>query len=289
MRIAFFILYLISFLPMRVIHKIARVIGFLAYYLAKRRRKIGEINLALCFPEKTPQERTRILKQHFFHMAAMLLEFGVGWYSSDKRLYEQADYINKHYLDEAIASGRKVILLYPHFCALEMGVAKINQDVPLISIYSHQKNKTMDEQILKGRHRYNNVFLLGRTDGLLTIIRAIKKRDMVFLYLPDQDFGEKDSVFVPFFNIQTATTDGLSRIAKLTNALVVPVVPNRLPNGRFEVTFYPAWENFPSEDHIEDTKRMNAFIEDRIRELPEQYYWLHKRFKTRPNGEKSFY
>ena len=289
MRIAFFILYLISFLPMRVIHKIARVIGFLAYYLARRRRKIGEINLALCFPEKTPQERTRILKQHFFHMAAMLLEFGVGWYSSDKRLYEQADYINKHYLDEAIASGRKVILLYPHFCALEMGVAKINQDVPLISIYSHQKNKTMDEQILKGRHRYNNVFLLGRTDGLLTIIRAIKKRDMVFLYLPDQDFGEKDSVFVPFFNIQTATTDGLSRIAKLTNALVVPAVPNRLPNGRFEVTFYPAWENFPSEDHIEDTKRMNAFIEDRIRELPEQYYWLHKRFKTRPNGEKSFY
>ena len=124
---------------------------------------------------------------------------------------------------------------------------------------------------------------------MLTIIRAIKKRDMVFLYLPDQDFGEKDSVFVPFFNIQTATTDGLSRIAKLTNALVVPVVPNRLPNGRFEVTFYPAWENFPSEDHIEDTKRMNAFIEDRIRELPEQYYWLHKRFKTRPNGEKSFY
>lgn len=274
---------------MRVIHKIARVIGFLSYYLAKRRRRIGEVNLSLCFPEKTFEERTQILKQHFFHMAAMLLEFGVGWYASDKRLYEQTDYIDKHYLDEAIASGSKVILLYPHFCALEMGVAKINQDVPLISIYSHQKNKVMDKQILKGRHRYNNVFLLGRTDGLLTIIRAIKKRDMVFLYLPDQDFGEKDSVFVPFFGIQTATTDGLSRIAKLTDAIVVPAVPNRLPNGRFEVTFYPAWENFPSEDHIEDTKRMNTFIEDRIRELPEQYYWLHKRFKTRPNGEKSFY
>ena len=276
-------------LPIKVIWVIAEVFAFIAYHLAHRRRRIGAINLAKCFPEKTEQERTHILKRHFFHMMAMILEFGVAWYSTDKRLYNITEYKNKHYYDDAAKTGKKIIILYPHFCAMETVIAKGNQDIGLISIYSQQKNKVMDERVLKGRHRYNNVFLLKRTDSLLTIIRAIKKKDMAFLYLPDQDLGEKDSVFVPFFGIPTATVDGLSRIAKLTNAIVVPAVAERLKNGRFRMNFYPPFENFPTDDTVADTARMNAFIEERIREIPEQYYWLHKRFKTRPNNEPSFY
>lgn len=288
-RLGFLFLYLIHFLPIKAIWVIAEVFAFIAYHLAHRRRRIGAINLAKCFPEKSETERTQILKRHFFHMMAMILELSVGWYGSDKRLYKITEYKNKHHYDDAVKTGKKIIILYPHFCALEMVMAKFNQDIALITIYSQQKNKIMDERVLKGRHRFNNVFLLKRTDSLLTIIRTLKKKDMAFLYLPDQDFGEKDSVFVPFFGIPTATTDGLSRIAKLTNAIVVPAIAERLKNGRFRMTFYPPFESFPSDDTVEDTARMNAFIEERIREIPEQYYWLHKRFKTRPNGDPSFY
>lgn len=289
MKFAFALLYLISLLPMRVIHLLAKGVAVPAFYLAKRRRRIGEINLALCFPEKSTAERQSILKQHFYHMAAMGLEYGVCWYASAERLYRLTEYHDKHYLDEALAAGKKVIILYPHFCAFEMTGYKLNQDVPLISVYSRQKNKAMDEQIRAGRLRYNNGFLVARTDGLLSIIRTLKKHNAPFVYLPDQDFGAKDSVFVPFFGIDTATTDGVARIAKLTGAVVIPAIPKRLDNGRFELRFYPPWEDFPSQDTVADTARMNAFIEARAREIPEQYFWLHKRFKTRPAGEASFY
>lgn len=289
MRIAFFILWLLHFLPVTWTHALARFLSKIAYPLAKSRRHVGEVNLRLCFPEKSEEERKHILQEHFYHMLAMILDYSYCWYASNQKISQLVDYQNKEILDNALQSGQKVILFYPHYCSLEMGVAKLNQNVPLISVYSHQKNKTLDERILKGRHRYNNVFLLGRTDGLLGIIRAIKKRNEPFLYLPDQDFGEKDSIFVPFFGVSTATTDGLSRIAKLTKSVIIPMIPKRLENGRYVLTFYPAWENFPTNDVYADTTRMNAFLEERIREFPEQYYWLHKRFKTRPQGESSVY
>ena len=180
-------------------------------------------------------------------------------------------------------------MLYPHFTAFELAVYALNQDVPLISMYSHQKNAALDEQILKGRHRYNNVFLIGRNEGLRAIIKQLKASNAPFLYLPDQDFGRKDSVFVRFFGIQTATIAGLSRIAALTRAKVIPAIPKRLPDGTVELRFYPAWDEFPTDNPEVDAQTMNDFIEARIREMPEQYYWLHKRFKTRPDGETEFY
>ena len=121
------------------------------------------------------------------------------------------------------------------------------------------------------------------------IIKQLKKSDAPFLYLPDQDFGRKDSVFVRFFGIQTATIAGLSRIAALTGAKVIPAIPTRQADGTVELRFYPAWENFPTNSPEADAQRMNDFIEARVREQPEQYYWLHKRFKTRPEGEAEFY
>ena len=156
-------------------------------------------------------------------------------------------------------------------------------------MYSHQKNKALDEQILKGRHRYNNVFLIGRTEGLRAIIKQLRKSDAPFLYLPDQDFGRNDSIFVNFFGIPTATITGLSRIAGMTKAKVIPAIPTRNADNTVTLRFYPAWENFPSDDVVADTQRMNDFIEARARENSEQYFWLHKRFKTRPEGEQGFY
>jgi len=289
MKAAFFLLYLIQLLPFKVIHKIADAVGILAYYAVKPRRKVGETNLRKCFPEWSEDKRKAVLKRHFQHMAKLMFEYGLYWYAPADRLRKLVHYQDKHHLDNTLASGEKVILLYPHFTAFEMAVYTLNQDVPLTSMYSHQKNKALDEQILKGRHRYDNVFLIGRTEGLRSIIRRIKSDGAPFLYLPDQDFGAKDSVFARFFGVSAATIAGLPRIAALTGAKVVPLIPQRLADGTVELRFYPAWENYPSADTEADIQRMNDFIEDRVREMPEQYFWLHKRFKTRPEGEASFY
>ncbi|WP_308186322.1 lipid A biosynthesis lauroyl acyltransferase [Neisseria subflava] len=289
MKAAFLFLYLIRLLPFCVLHKIADAIGILAYYAVKPRRKVGEVNLKKCFPELNDSQHTALLKRHFQHMAKLMLEYGLYWYAPADKLRSLVRYQDKHHLDEALAAGEKVIILYPHFTAFEMAVYTLNQDVPLTSMYSHQKNKALDKQILKGRHRYNNVFLIGRTEGLRAIIKHLRKSDAPFLYLPDQDFGRNDSIFVNFFGIQTATITGLSRIAGMTKAKIIPAIPTRETDNTVTLRFHPAWDNFPTENVEADTQRMNDFIEERVREHPEQYFWLHKRFKTRPEGENSFY
>ena len=289
MKFAFKILYWVQRLPFEIIQSLGAFIGWLSYYFARRRRHIGMVNLSKCYPHWSEKQRATLLKEHFRQMGILLMEYGLYWYSDPDRIKKLVRYQNKHHLDDALAAGEKVILLYPHFTAFELAVYALNQDVPLISMYSHQKNKAMDEQILKGRHRYNNVFLIGRTEGLRAIIKQMKKSDAPFLYLPDQDFGAKDSVFVNFFGIPTATIPGLSRIAAMTGAKVIPAIPTRHGDGTVMLRFYPAWQDFPSGDPLADTQRMNDFIEARVREHPEQYYWLHRRFKTRPEGEADFY
>ena len=289
MKLGFIFLYLVKLLPLRAIHALAKCVGWLSYYAVAPRRRIGLINLRHCFPDWTEQQRRKVLRDHFYHMAMLLLEYGLYWYGDAKRLKSMVRYQDKHYLDEALSAGEKVILLYPHFTAFEAAVYALNQDVPLISVYSHQKNKQLDEQILEGRHRYNNVFLIGRTEGLRAIIKRIKTSNAPFLYLPDQDFGRRESIFVNFFDIPTATITGLSRIAALTKAKVIPAIPTRETDGTVTLRFYPSWVQFPSDGVVADTQRMNDFIQARICEQPAQYYWLHKRFKTRPEGEVSFY
>ncbi|OSI13354.1 lipid A biosynthesis lauroyl acyltransferase [Neisseria canis] len=289
MKFIFFLLKLISRLPFPIIQKIGSLIGKASYYAVPPRRKVGMVNLEKCFPEWTQEQRRIVLKQHFEHMGKLLAEYGLYWYGDAAKLKALVRYQDKHHLDDALSAGEKVILLYPHFTAFELAVYALNQDVPLISMYSNQKNKALDEQILKGRHRYDNVFLIGRTEGLRAIIKQLRKSDAPFLYLPDQDFGRKDSVFVDFFGIKTATIAGLGRIAAMTGAKVVPAIPIRQEDGTVVLRFYPAWENFPEGSPEADAQRMNDFIEARIREHPSQYYWLHKRFKTRPEGEADFY
>jgi len=145
------------------------------------------------------------------------------------------------------------------------------------------------DHLLHGRTRFVAPVLFSRQDGIRPVVKAMRT-GLPLYYLPDMDFGVRDAVFVPFFNVPTATITGLARMARLARAVVVPAVTRQLPGAQgYELRFYPAWENYPTDDVEADTRRMNAFIEDRVREMPEQYYWLHKRFKTRPPGEASPY
>ena len=180
-------------------------------------------------------------------------------------------------------------MLAPHFVGLDMGGSRLSIEVQVASMYSKQKNPLADRLLLQGRRRFNVPRLFSRQDSVRSVVKAVRE-GTPFYYLPDMDFGARDSIFVPFFGVPAATITGVSRLARLANARVVPAVTRQLPGGQgYVLRFYPAWENFPSDDVAADTRRVNAFIEERVLEMPEQYYWLHKRFKTRPQGEQRFY
>ena len=288
MNLAFVFVWLVRLLPMPLIHVLAWLLGRLAYYLVAPRRKVGLINMQLCFPEWPHARHKQVIKGCFVNMAHMLLEYGICWYSSPERIRRLMPIKNLHYLTDLRDAGEDVIMFYPHFTAFEMGAFSLNQHIPLVSVYSHQKNTALDKRIYQGRMRYNNARIVSRQESLRSIIKAMRDGHTPFMYLPDQDFGPRDSIFVKFFATDAATIPGLARIAKLAKAKVVPVIARRV-GFHFELECYPPWDNFPTDDIYADTRRMNAFLEERILEYPEQYYWLHKRFKTRPEGEARFY
>ncbi len=286
-RIGLAIIWLLHFLPLQMLAPMGRAAGWLLYRLAGERRRVVLANLKLCFPERGGDERGCMARAHFQCFARSLLEHGVLWWSSKARVGKLVRIAGLEHW-QAVA-GKPVIWLAPHFVGLDMGGIRTSTDWRVVSVYSQQKNAAFDRALLHGRTRFVKPALFSRQDGIRPVVKALRE-GLPFYYLPDMDFGERDSIFVPFFGVNAATITGLSRLARLAGAVVVPAVTRQLPGAQgYELRFYPAWENFPTDDVEADTRRMNAFIEERVREMPEQYYWVHKRFKTRPPGEAGFY
>ena len=286
-RLGLAIIWLLHLLPLQVLAALGRAAGGLLYLLAGERRRVALTNLKLCFPERSEGERRRIARAHFQALARSLLEHGLLWWSSKARVQKLVRIEGlEHWL--AVA-GKPVIWLVPHFVGLDMGGARIITEWRGVSVYSRQKNSAFDRVLLHGRTRFVQPVLFSRQDGIRPVVKAVRE-GLPFYYLPDMDFGERDSLFVPFFGVPAATITGLTRLARLARAVVVPAVTQQLPGAQgYVLRFYPAWENYPTDDAAADTRRMNAFIEDRVREMPEQYYWVHKRFKTRPPGVRGVY
>ncbi len=286
-RIGIAIIWLLHFLPLWILAPLGRGTGWLLYLLARERRHVALTNLRLCFPQHSENERRRIARAHFQALARSLLEHGVLWWSSKARVQSLVRIEGLEHW-QAVA-GRPVIWLAPHFVGLDMGGARIFTEWRLVSVYSQQKNPVFDQVLLRGRTRFVTPVLFSRQDGIRPVVKAIRD-GLPFYYLPDMDFGDRDSIFVPFFGVPAATITGLTRLARLAGAVVVPAVTRQLAGSQgYALRFYPAWENYPTGDAAADTRRMNAFIEERVREMPDQYYWVHKRFKTRPPGEQSLY
>jgi len=286
-RVALAFIWLLHFLPLGVLARVGRGFGLLVYAVARERRRVARINLRLCFPNLTERERTRILRRHFEAFGRAVLERGILWWSSRERVLRTVRIEGLEHWQAL--KGKPVIWLAPHFVGLDMGGTRLAADYEAASMYSRQKDPVLDAILYHGRTRFVMPRLVSRQEGLRPLVRVMRE-GLPFYYLPEMDFGSRDSVFVPFFGIATATITALSRIARLAGAAIVPVVTQQLPGGRgYVLRFYPAWESFPTDDPEADARRMNAFIEDRVREMPEQYYWLHKRFKTRPPGGPSLY
>lgn len=286
-RLGLAFIWLLHLLPLALLAPLGRGVGWLLYAFARERRRVALTNLQLCFPERSAEERRCIARAHFQALARGLLEHGLLWWSSRARVQKLVRIEGLEHWQAV--EGKPVIWLAPHFVGLDMGGARIITEWRGVSVYSKQKNPVFDKVLLHGRTRFVTPVLFSRQDGIRPVVKAIRS-GLPFYYLPDMDFGERDSVFVPFFGVRAATITGLSRLARLAHAVVVPAVTRQLPGAQgYELRFYPAWENYPTDDPEADTRRMNAFIEDRVREMPEQYYWVHKRFKTRPPGEASPY
>ena len=283
-RLGVFIFWLIHFLPFRIIVAIGNGLGTLAYPFAAERRRVGDINLKLCFPDLDEAARKKLLRAHFRMFMRGLVERSILWWSSAERINGLIRVEGVEHFDGI--KDKPAILLTPHFVGMDAGGQWITQRTDTVCMYANQKSVYMTELLLHKRARFRKQYLYSRQEGLRPILRGMRK-GMPFVYPPDQDQGIKDGAFIPFFGIPAATMTSLPRIAQMTGAKVVPSITRVLPGSKgYVLTFYPAWENYPSGDDIADARKMNAFIEDRIREMPEQYFWLHKRFKTRPEGEE---
>ena len=286
-RIGILILWLLHFLPLPLLALVGQGLGLLAYTLGRERRRVARTNLRLCFPELSAAVRERLVRSHFRALSRSFFEHGILWWSSAARIRRLVRIEGEQYL--AAVQGQPLILLAPHFVGLDMGGLRISLEVQVASLYSKQKNPVTDQLLLRGRLRFNAPRLFSRQDSVRGVVKAIRA-GLPFYYLPDMDFGRRDSIFVPFFGVPTATITGVSRLANLARAKVLPAVTKQLPGGQgYVLKFYPAWENFPTDDVAADARRVNAFIEERVREMPEQYFWVHKRFKTRPEGEPRLY
>jgi KDO2-lipid IV(A) lauroyltransferase len=284
-RLGIFILWLLHFLPLSLLAKVGNALGWLLFRFAKERYHVADTNLRLCFPELSDEVRRDLVKRNFQAFGRSLLERGILWWSPASRIQALTHVIGFEHI-QAI-TPQPIILLAPHFVGLDVAGSWLTQNVNLVSVYANQKNPLFHDLLLRGRSRFGNPQLYARQQGLRPIVKAVKA-GLPFYYLPDQDLATKDGLFVPFFGIPAATLNTVSRLASMTGAKVIPVTTKLLPDG-YQVQFYPAWENYPTEDLYADTRRVNEFIEDRVREMPEQYFWLHKRFKTRPEGEAKFY
>ncbi len=288
-RLVIAVFWLLHWLPLAVLAPLGQAFGLLLYVLVAPRRKVVLTNLRLCFPELSEGERRTLARRNFAVTGRSMLERGLAWWAGPARLRAMVRIEGLERLNALKAAGRPVILLAPHFVGLDMAGTRLSMEGDFVSVYARQKDKVFDRWLYHGRSRFNDQLLLSRHDGVRATVKAMKA-GRPFYYLPDLDYGRKESIFVPFFGVPAATITGLPRLARLAGAAVVPCVTRILPGGAgYVLELGVAWADYPSDDVEADTRRMNAWLEGVIRTMPEQYYWVHRRFKTRPEGEPRIY
>ena len=279
----------LGLLPFPLLWALGMGLGRLAWVLAGARRRVALRNLEICLPELSPRQRRRVASLHFGYLGVAALVQGVVWGASRKRLARLVTLRHRERFDEPRAQGRNLIIMVPHFVGLELGGAAFTALVhPGTYMYQKIRDPVIDAQMHVSRTRFG-ARSVERQDDLRSLVREIRT-GTPFFYLPDQDAGRRRGIFVPFCGLPAATVPMLGRFARLGRALVIPTYARFLPWGRgLEIGFDPPMEGFPSGDEALDTARMNRVIEARMRTMPAQYFWVHRRFKTRPPGEPPVY
>ena len=287
MWVTFALLRLTSLFPYRFQIALGRLLGKLIKRLSSKRQRIVEINLQLCFPEKSPTERERIKNECYESIGIALFELAMCWWWSEKRLKSLVEIRGMENLEAVLASGQGAILLSGHFTSLEIGGRLFTLTTPMQVMYRTQKNALFDSYLYTKRCSYlENVISRKSTRQL---IKGIKKLIPTW-YAPDQNFTSERNIFAPFMGIPAATITASSRLVQAAGCAVLPFYTQRKLDGTgYILTIEKPLGNFPSGDDLADATAINAAIEKFVRIHPEQYMWVHQRFKSRPEGEPPMY
>jgi KDO2-lipid IV(A) lauroyltransferase len=277
---------LLARLPLAWVRVLGVGLGWVLYGVVPARRRVVKVNLALCWPHTPQAQRDRMARACFVCFAQAWLDRSWLWHAPAAVVQQRLRWVGDL---PALNQAGGMVVFAPHFVGLDAGWTALSllTHRPLHTIYTPQSNAGIDAWIARGRQRFGNVALCKRADGAQSLISALRRGEVLYL-LPDMDSGEDDTVFVPFFDVPAATLTSLSRFAKLGRARVVPITTRLTPEG-YEVQVHSAWDDVPSGDAWADTARMNQRLADWIRTMPAQYFWVHKRFKTRPPGEADVY
>ena len=277
---------LLAPLPLKVVRALGWLLGQLLYGLAAERRHVVDVNLALCFPHWTAAERRAVARAHVVMVMQSLLDRAWLWHGSVNQLRDRLRIVGDV---QPLREPGGVVVFAPHFVGMDAGGLALTllEQLPMSAIYVPQRNPALDAWVREGRGRAGHCRLYFRHDGVKQILTDLRQGGKLYL-LPDMDFGPQESIFVPFFGVQAATLPSVSRFARLGRARVVTVVTRMTAQG-YEVRIGSPWTDFPGEDVVEDTERMNRVLEQEVRAVPAQYYWVHKRFKTRPPGAPAVY
>jgi KDO2-lipid IV(A) lauroyltransferase len=271
--------------------RIGALLTHLAPWLIRKRVKIVSRNLELCFPERSAAERQIMQQEHLRALTQSFVDRSVFWFGSAQTIRTLISVTGHEQVPKLLTAHGSVMLLAPHFIGLDAAATRLTLEGPEgATMYTPQSNADIDALVRLGRARFNTIHLVSRRDGIRPLIRYIEQHLPIY-YLPDMDFGRKGAVFVPFFGLEAATQTATAQIARKWHQPVLPVVSQWDPlTGHYTVTVHPPLKDFPGIDSLESaTARLNLHIESWIRDCPSQYYWVHRRFKTRPMGQSKLY
>lgn len=274
------------YLPAKLQYHLGMLLGHIMQPFMRSRAKVVRRNLELCFPEKSEEKREELVKKILNNAGMMMIETAISWWASDKQLHSRVTYDGLEHLEAAKQKGKGVILLTGHFTSMEIGGRLIMLQTPAYVMFRHLKNPLFNAVMMRSR-KYHSEGIVMR-DDVRAMLRALRKNKVVW-YAPDQDFGPRNSIFAKFFGVTAATIPATARMVKMTGAEVVPFVPRRNSDGSYHIQIFPAWDTYPSGDDVVDAQRINDWIESQVRLMPEQYFWLHRRFKTQPDGKGRLY
>ena len=281
------LLRLVCLLPHRAVLATGRVIGRIAHAMGGTRRAIVRRNIELCFPEMTEEERDALAYEHFKALGISLMELGLGRWSSTRHLQSITQLNGVEHVQDALASGKGVILLSAHFTTLEvMGRVLAAAIPPFDAVFRKNRSEFMTELQRSGRE-VSAANTIEKRD-IKKMIRSLRNNRAVW-YAPDQSYNRKGAEVITFFGVPSMHTTATSTLARLGNAVAIPFFPMRNPDGTYTHTLYPPLEDVPSKDVVADTKKYVALLEDHVRKCPEQYFWIHRKFKDLPDGYPDYY
>lgn len=286
-RLLKWVIMRLASLPYGVTMRLGSLVGFLAYHFAKRRRHIALVNINKCFPELDKSAQEKLVLAQFKATGTGLIEAPIGWFGDEQKLMSLSKMSGREHLDAALAQGKGAIVLTFHYACMDMAGLQLSHEYPLAFMHRPHNDPELNELFTKGRLRFAKRAISRHNPR--DMLKALKE-NLVVCYYPDHDLGRKSSEFAPFFGIPTAWVSAISRMAQISGAPVVPMLCERLPNGKgVHIRLQPALDNFPTDSVLDDLTRVSLLLESHLREHPENYLWSHRRFKTRPEGEPSFY